>query len=323
MTPTPAYDALCSAFTRLHHYNHLQAIAGWDQAAHMPPKSNEARAAALAELAALSHQLLSGATLRDDLARAEQEALSDAQRANLREMHRAWRSANALPEALVQAQTLAAARCEHAWRTQRPANDWAGFAPKLREVLRLQREAAARLADELGTSKYDALMDQYEPGMTSAEVDRVFGNMKTWLPALIERALAAQAERDACDPVIEPVGPFAVAAQRALCERVMGLLGFDFEAGRLDVSTHPFCGGVPEDVRITTRFQEDNFLPSLMGTIHETGHARYEQGRPRDTLTQPVSAARSMALHESQSLSFEMQLACSPGFVGPPGADGP
>jgi carboxypeptidase Taq len=100
-----------------------------------------------------------------------------------------------------------------------------------------------------------------------------------------------------------------------LCERVMRLLGFDFEAGRLDVSTHPFCGGVPEDVRITTRFREDEFLSSLMGTIHETGHARYEQGLPRGWLGQPVAEARSMALHESQSLSFEMQLASHPGFV--------
>jgi carboxypeptidase Taq len=95
----------------------------------------------------------------------------------------------------------------------------------------------------------------------------------------------------------------------------MRLLGFDFEAGRLDVSTHPFCGGVPEDVRMTTRFREDDFLGSLMGTVHETGHGRYEQNLPRDWLGQPVSNARSMALHESQSLSFEMQLGSHPGFV--------
>jgi len=96
---------------------------------------------------------------------------------------------------------------------------------------------------------------------------------------------------------------------------VIRLLGFDFEAGRLDVSTHPFCGGVPEDVRMTTRFREDEFLGSLMGTIHETGHGRYEQNRPRELLGQPVSESRSMAIHESQSLSFEMQLGSHQGFV--------
>jgi carboxypeptidase Taq len=147
--------------------------------------------------------------------------------------------------------------------------------------------------------------------MRSDTVSRVFGEVRQWLPDLIAKVEAHQAR----EPVIQPVGPFPVPAQRALCERVMRLLGFDFEAGRLDVSAHPFCGGVPEDVRITTRFREGEFLSSLMGTIHETGHARYEQGLPRGWLGQPVAEARSMALHESQSLSLEMQLASHPGFV--------
>jgi carboxypeptidase Taq len=178
-------------------------------------------------------------------------------------------------------------------------------------VLAIAREQAARLADVTGLSRYDAMMDQYEPDMTSAELDRIFGDLRTWLPDLIRDVRDKQSrERTAV-----PQGPFPVAAQRALCERVMGLLGFDFEAGRLDVSTHPFCGGVPEDVRLTTRFNEREFLSSLMGTIHETGHARYEQNRPRDLLGQPVSEARSMAIHESQSLSFEMQIGRHPGFV--------
>jgi carboxypeptidase Taq len=115
--------------------------------------------------------------------------------------------------------------------------------------------------------------------------------------------------------VIEPRGPFAQAAQQALCRRVVAMLGFDFDAGRLDTSTHPFSGGVPEDVRLTTRYREDEFLPALMGTVHETGHGRYEQSRPREWITQPVSQARSMAIHESQSLAFEMQLGSHPGFA--------
>ena len=93
-------------------------------------------------------------------------------------------------------------------------------------------------------------------------------------------------QRQQSRPLVEPVGPFPVPAQRALCEDVMRLLGFDFEAGRLDVSTHPFCGGVPEDVRMTTRYVEDQFLPALMGTVHETGHGRYEQNLPRDWLAE-------------------------------------
>ena len=128
---TPSYDALARRFTQLHHFGHLQAIASWDQAAWMPPKGNEARSAALAEVATLMHRLLTEPGLDDTLARAAQEPLDGWQQANVREMHRAWHQANALPDTLVQAQSLAASRCEHAWRTQRPANDWAGFAPRL------------------------------------------------------------------------------------------------------------------------------------------------------------------------------------------------
>jgi carboxypeptidase Taq len=311
MSTTPAYDSLHATWKRLHHFGHLQSIAGWDQAANMPPKGMEARAAALSEMAALVHGIRTDPALRDRLARAEQEALDDLQRANLREMRREWRSANALPESLVTRKQMATARCEHAWRKQRPANDWAGFLPNLKAVLDIAREEAQLLADQLGCSRYEALMNDYEPGLTTAQVDRVFGDVRQWLPGLIRQVLSRQAERR----LIEPKGPFPVAAQRALCEQTMRLLGFDFDAGRLDVSAHPFCGGVPEDVRMTTRFGEDEFLGSLMGTIHETGHGRYEQNLPREWLGQPIAQARSMALHESQSLSFEMQLGSHPGFV--------
>jgi carboxypeptidase Taq len=312
MTATPVYDQLCQTYTRLHRFAHLQSIAWWDQAANMPPRGNEARAAALAEMAALMHRLRTDPQLADHIARAGEEPLSDAQRANLREIRRDWRNANALPESLVQARQLATSRCEHAWRTQRPANDWAGFAENLREVLRLARQEATLLSEQTGLSGYDALMDRFEPGMTAQKVDRLLGDLRAWLPGLIERVRARQAR----EPVIEPQGPFPVPAQRALCERVMRLLGFDFDAGRLDVSTHPFSGGVPEDVRLTTRYREDEFLVSLMGTIHETGHGRYEQNLPREWLGQPMAEARSMAVHESQSLAFEMQLGSHPGFVG-------
>ena len=309
--PTPAYDELTLRWSRMHHLSHLQSIAGWDQAANMPPKGVEARAAAMAEVAALLHQMRTDARLPDPLARAEQEPLSDPQRANLREMHRQWRTANAVPEALVRKQELASARCEHAWRQQRPANDWKGLATNLRQVLALAREEADLLSQASGVRRYDAMMDRFEPGMGCDQLDRIFGDVRQWLPGLIQQVTARQAHEE----VLAPVGPFAQAAQRALCERVMRLLGFDFEAGRLDVSTHPFCGGVPEDVRLTTRFRDDDFLGSLMGTVHETGHGRYEQNLPRDWLGQPLAHARSAALHESQSLSFEMQLGAHAGFV--------
>ena len=310
-TATPSYDDLAAHFLRMHRLTHLGSIVSWDRAANMPPKGNDARAASMAELAGLLHRLRTEPTLGERLSHAEQEPLSDDQRANVREMRREWFLSTALPDNLVERRQLAAARCEHAWRTQRPANDWAGFLENWRPVVAIAREEAALLADKTGLSKYDALMDRFEPGMTSAQVGRVFGAVRQWLPGLIDRVV----ERQSKDHVIEPVGPFPIDVQQALCRRVVALLGFDFDAGRLDTSAHPFSGGVPEDVRMTTRYREDQFLPALMGTVHETGHGRYEQNRPRDWLGQPLSEARSMAIHESQSLSFEMQLGSHPGFA--------
>ena len=308
---TPAYDALCQRHQRIHRLSHLQSIASWDQSAFMPARGAQARAEALAEMGGLLHQLGTDPALRQLLDDAAQEPLDDFQRASLREMRRVWRSANAVPQRLVEARSLANSHCEHQWRQQRPANDWAGYVENLRPVVRYAREEAQYLADDSGLSRYDALLDQYEPGMRSADIDRVFGDLRQWLPGLIRQVMARQTE----DRVIHPQGPFAAASQRALGLDAMKLLGFDFEAGRLDESAHPFCGGVPEDVRMTTRYRDDSFLQSLTGTIHETGHGRYEQNLPREWLGLPVAGARSMGLHESQSLSFEMQLASHPGFA--------
>src|SRR6185436_3852316 len=186
-TATPQYEALTRRFTRIYRFTHLQNIAQWDAAANMPPQGNEARSAAMAEIAALLHRLRTEPTLEQELGAARAEALDATQQANLREMQRQWQAANALPEALVERRALATARCEHAWRSQRQANDWAGFLPNLKEVLGLTREAAQRLGDRAGLSPYDALLDQYEPGMTSAKVSEVFGDLRQWLPGLIRQ----------------------------------------------------------------------------------------------------------------------------------------
>ncbi len=312
MSDKPAYSELTAFYARLHRFNHLAAIVSWDRNAMMPPKGSAARAAAEAELHTHIHRLRTEPRLAELIRRAEDEPLDDFERANLREIQRDWRDANALPESLVEAKTLAGAKCEHAWRSQRPANDWVGFLDNFREVVRLAREEARLLADATGLAAYDALLDRFEPGMTSAEIDRIFGALKEWLPDLIARVQ----EKQRHDELELPVGPFPADKQRALSLEVMRLLDFDFEAGRLDQSAHPFSGGVPEDVRLTTRYREDDFVQSLMGTIHETGHARYEQNLPRDWLGQPVGVARSYGIHESQSLSFEMQLARSRAFAG-------
>ena len=177
--------------------------------------------------------------------------------------------------------------------------------------MKYSREEARLRAEAKGCSPYDALLDIFEPGMTSAQLDVLFADVKSWLPDLLNKVVAKQSQQS----LIAPVGPFPTAVQRELGLETMAQLGFDFTAGRLDISAHPFCGGVPEDVRITTRYDENELLSALFGVIHETGHARYEQNLPRSWSGQPIALARSTAIHESQSLFFEMQLGRSKAFL--------
>ncbi|MDP5292308.1 carboxypeptidase M32 [Oceanimonas sp. CHS3-5] len=306
-----SYSALEQHFEQLHHLQHLGAICGWDQATMMPAGGNEARAEALGTLAVLCHRQLQDERLGDWFADADNASLSHEQQQSLAEMRRAWRDATLLPADLVRARSLAGSRCEHAWRSLRPANDWAGFLPLFEEVVALSREAADARAEALELSRYDSLLEQYEPGMRSQTLDTLFGKLSDWLPGLI----AEVQEKQRHEILLPLQGPFATDKQKALGLEVMDWLGFDFNHGRLDVSAHPFCGGVSDDVRLTTRYDEADVAQALMGIIHETGHARYEQGLPAAWRRLPVGQARSMGVHESQSLFFEMQLARHPAFI--------
>lgn len=301
--PTPSYDKLTAHFQKISHFEHFSALGNWDQAAMMPLGGGSERGDAMAELALHIHTLKTAPHLGDNLALAAQEVLTSEQHANLREMQYQYRQATLVPGELVQAKTKMAYQCENAWREQRKNNDWQGFKPNLKAIIALAREEALIRAQAQNIFPYDALLDKFEPGMTTAKLEQTFGNLKTWLPTLIQNVL----EKQACEPTLKLNGPFDIKAQQALGRDVMAYLGFDFNHGRLDISSHPFCGGVPSDVRITTRYNEADFNSAIMGIVHETGHARYEQGLPKQWCGQPAGLARSMGVHDSQSLFCEMQ----------------
>ncbi|MGR5250839.1 carboxypeptidase M32 [Vibrio astriarenae] len=306
-----AFENLKAHFQTISNFNHLSAICGWDAASMMPAGGNEARSNAMAELSVHIHKLMTQPQLSDWFAQADQESLQGDNPAILRELKRQWRQSNLLPEKLVQAKSLAGSKCEHAWRTQRKDNDWQGFEKNWAEVVKLSQEEAQIRADATGLSPYDAMLDIYEPGTKTESLNQLFDNVKTWLPELIDQVI----DKQSSESFIEPSGQFDTAQQKALGLEVMKLLKFDFNHGRLDESIHPFCGGVPSDVRITTRYDENEFVQSLMGIVHETGHARYEQGLPKALAGLPAGEARSMGIHESQSLFFEMQVGRSDAFI--------
>ncbi|MEK9752756.1 MAG: carboxypeptidase M32 [Rhodospirillaceae bacterium] len=309
-----AYPTLESRFRRIALLSEAAGVLHWDAAAIMPKGGAAARGEQLAEIKTVVHGLMTEPDTGELIADAEAGAgeLDEWQCANLREIRHRWIKATAVPEALVTRLSLACTACETAWRHARPAADFAAIKPLLQEVLTLTREAGQAKAEASGLSLYDALLDDFEPGGRSADIDVVFGELEASLPDFLAEALEAQAAR----PTPEmPQGPFPVAKQKALGQRFMQALGFDFHHGRLDVSLHPFCGGIPEDVRITTRYDEGDFTSSLMGVLHETGHALYERGLPERWRRQPVGEALGMSIHESQSLLIEMQVCRSRAFI--------
>ncbi|WCE31178.1 carboxypeptidase M32 [Vibrio sp. SCSIO 43137] len=306
-----AYQKLTEHSKKISHFNHLAAICGWDQAAVMPSGGNQARSEAMAELSVHIHKLMTEPQLAEWFDKAEQEELNSEQQASLRELKRGWQQANVLPEELVQKKSLAGSKCEHAWRSQRGENNWQGFAENWKEVVALSKEEATIRAEASGLSAYDAMLDLYEAGTSSASLNTLFADVKQWLPGLIDQVIDKQNQQQ----ILLPQGHYPAAKQKELGLEVMKLLKFDFTHGRLDESVHPFCGGVPQDVRITTRYDEKDFIQSLMGTVHETGHARYEQGLPKSLAGLPVGEARSMGIHESQSLFFEMQVGRNDTFI--------
>ena len=300
------YTELETQFRRIGALEEAEGILHWDMSVIMPKGGAESRAEQLAAMKLTIHGLLTDSTLTTLLDAAEEAPPVDAwQAANLSEMRRRWRHANAVEGDLVEALSKVSSRCEMIWRDARPKGDFAAVSESLTEVLGLVRQKAQTKATILGVTPYEALLDQFEAETRIADIDHLFDDLAAFLPDFLDNALARQAA--AGDP-LQPKGPFDLEAQRSLATKLMEHVGFDFDHGRLDISLHPFCGGVPDDVRITTRYEEDDFAQSLMGVLHETGHAMYERGLPANWRLQPVGQARGMALHESQSLLIEMQV---------------
>jgi carboxypeptidase Taq len=305
-----AYDRVTDRFARIATIGECASMLGWDAAAMMPAGGGAARGDQLAVLAGVAHAQLTSAVTGDDLAAAQTD--DPWQAANLALMRHAYVRATALPVDLVEAQTRANSFCEKVWRDARKASDFSLVRPHLEEVVRLTRRGAEALAPALGLSPYDALMDGNQRGVHAADVAPVFAAYETFLAKALPEAEARQARQPT---PMRPQGPFAIDAQEGLCRRLSERLGLDFSHARLDRSAHPFSGGTPTDVRITTRYIESDFTQAVLAVVHETGHALYERGLPEAYARQPVGEAAGMGVHESQSLIVEMQACRSDAFL--------
>ncbi len=302
--PASPYQQLEQEFRRLYALKSATDLLRWDAATLMPRGSVEQRGDQLAVLSTECHALLAQPKIPRllDRAAASASGLEDWQQANLRCMRREYEHAIAVPHTLIARLAKATATAELRWRDARAQQDFKQFAPHLEEVVQLVRDRAQLLGQALKLEPYDALVDEFSPGLSTAEIDRIFTVLSQRLPELIQQAIAKQQGRELL-PVNAKV---TTSKQRALALQLMQALGFSFDQGRLDESDHPFTGGVPGDIRITTRFAPQDVLSGLMAVIHETGHALYFQGLPLAWRTQPAGHDAGMAMHESQSLLLEM-----------------
>ena len=279
-----------------------RSCLSWDQEVIMPPGGAELRAHALATLTKLVHERWSSReVVRLVKQLGKDEALKPRERRSVELAARSVREATLLPSELASEIALTKSRSLQAWKQARADNDFKRFAPLLERTVELARERARLLAGKRG-NLYDALIDEYEPGGTTAQFDPIFEELKGVTVPLVERVARGKSK-------VSPKalrGSFPVEAQRKFVRQVVEAMGVDLDRGRLDLSTHPFCGGAgPGDVRMTGRFDAKDLRPGLYGAIHEAGHGLYEQGLNPKRARQLLGGAVSMAIHESQSRLWE------------------
>jgi carboxypeptidase Taq len=304
-------DAHCHSLSAL---EHALAILGVDEATVMAPGGGSERAEAMAALSGMLHRQATDPKLADWISEAKDENLDAEQRIAVAEFERSYRNLTCLPAEFIERKMRTGMHSEQLWRKARQTGDWTTFRPALEGVVELMREEAQIRAEALGLKPYDALMEQFDPGNRVADITPVFAELKAFLVDFLPLALEAQERRRAARPVKPLSGNYPVERQKALGLAMMQAVGFDLNHGSLSISDHPFCGGVPSDVRMTTRYRTDEFLPALMGILHETGHGLYEQNLPKAWAHWPSGKARGMSIHESQSLFVEKQIGRNPAF---------
>lgn len=293
----------------LHHLQHATQYLSWDESVMMPVGGGNARANSLAKLQQIAHNLATSSEIGDLIEAAKEEASSPWDQANLRVIEQNWQRATVIPEDLVVRMSLATSKCTQVWREKRKENDWVAVVPLLEEVVNLTKERATIISELFNVNLYEALLGGYERGITTDFVDTVFDDLASFLPDFVNEVIERQ-------PAHLPLkGEYSDKDQKQLAEELMLSLGFNFERGRLDTSHHPFSCGERWDTRITTRFGADDFLESMYATLHETGHALYQQGLPAEHADQPVGKSLGMMVHESQSLFMEQQVCRSDGYI--------
>lgn len=309
MTDNQQYNNYTSILQKAADLNNASAVLGWDQEVYMPAGGAHFRGRQLATLATMAHELLTSPELEALLTTLlADDTLTPTQRANVTRSYEDYTKNKKLPSTFVEQLSTQTSECFNAWIDARDKNDFSVFAPSLTKMIALKRQQA----DLYGYSAhpYDALLDEYEPGATVAMLDRIFDGVKAQLPPILASIKQA--------PQVDDLffhRHYPKAQQWDFSVDVLKAMGYDLHTGRQDYSVHPFTTSFsPQDVRITTRVDEHNYASLLWSTIHEGGHALYEQGLPTEEYGLPLGAAASLGIHESQSRLWENCVGRGPHF---------
>jgi carboxypeptidase Taq len=289
----------------------INSLLSWDQETYLPANSADYRAKQLAYLATLAHKLSTSKSYLKALAKAEakDKGKKPIHSANLRELRRISDRATKIPTELVARESSTQSAAHHAWIHARKQSDFSIFSPHLKDIV----DIALQKADLWGYSDepYSALLEGYERKTSTQSIADLFDTLRNRLAPI---SAAAVEKSKSLKPVLPSI-IFPLSAQQDFNSVVAAEIGFDFRAGRIDTTAHPFCTGLgPQDIRITTRYNLQDFTSSLFGIMHEVGHALYEQGLPQDDFGLPSGTAVSLGIHESQSRLWENQVGRSPAF---------
>ena len=302
-----AYQELLAFQRETEALQEVSGRLGWDQETVMPRGAAAQRGEEMAAMEGVLHARRTDPRVGDWLAAIDDAALDTVAAAQMRHIRRAHDRATRVPARLSAELARVTSLAQGAWAEARAADDFPRFAPVLAEVIRLRQEEGAALSDGTDHSPYDAMLQDYEPGASAAFLEDLFGALRPRLVALREKLLGAPTPKGLS-------GTFDVTQQLALSESVAKAFGYDLARGRIDKAVHPFSSGSGQDVRITTRTNAENPFDCLYSTIHEVGHACYEQNIHSDYLLTPLGAGVSMGVHESQSRIYENQLGRSRAF---------
>ena len=306
--PPEAYTALLDEIKRYNAVESATEVLSWDQQVMMPEGGTPARSTQLSTLSSLSHELLVDGDVGTHLEALDDASLTPEQQAVVREIRREYVRAARVPRDLIEEISTATTEALGAWESAREHDDFAEFAPHLERLVELKRQYAEHIDPD--ADPYAVLFAEYEPCLSLSKAADILNELQETLVPLIEDIRAADA--DLATDAFE--GTFDTDSQESLSRGVLATLGYDFDRGRLDTSTHPFTSGNQFDARITTRFDESDPLGAITSTIHEFGHAYYTLGLPDDAFGTPLGSHRDLSVHESQSRLWENHVGRSAAF---------